>query len=159
MKLHCILAIAGAIGVSAAQPLPLIPKPVSVTPGQGSFAFSAETGIRHNRELSSEAKLLAADLERLTGSPPKLVSKEMRIMLPSEILLDLDPAHLASRLTGAPDRLERAGSEFHRRTRAAFLDLARAEPQRWQVLDASQDPDVIAGQIRELVAARVGVTP
>ena len=74
-------------------------------------------------------------------------------------LLDLDPAHLASRLTGAPDRLERAGSEFHRRTRAAFLDLARAEPQRWQVLDASQDPDVIAGQIRELVAARVGVTP
>lgn len=66
-------------------------------------------------------------------------------------LLDLDPAHLASRLTGAPDRLERAGSEFHRRTRAAFLDLALAEPQRWHVLDASADQHLIAAQIRELV--------
>lgn len=40
------------------------------------------------------------------------------------ILLDLDPAHLPARLTAAPDRLERAGSAFHVRTREAYLGLA-----------------------------------
>lgn len=92
MKIPCIIAFACAVGVTAAQPLPVIPKPVNVRPGQGSFTFSADTGIRHHRELAAEAKLFAADLERLTGSSPKVVSKEMRIMLPSEILLDLDPS-------------------------------------------------------------------
>lgn len=67
------------------------------------------------------------------------------------LLLDLDPAMLPQRLTGAPDRLERAGSDFHRRTRQAFLDLAGAEPERWRVLDASQDREVIAREVREHV--------
>ena len=74
-------------------------------------------------------------------------------------LLDLDPTHLASRLTGAPDRLERAGSEFHQRTRAAFLALAEAEPERWHVLDASQEPGEIAAQIQAVVAPHLQVAP
>lgn len=70
-------------------------------------------------------------------------------LLPARtILLDLDPALLPERLTGAPDRLERAGAEFHRRTRAAYLELAAAEPERWVVLDAAQPPQVIQQHIR-----------
>lgn len=75
------------------------------------------------------------------------------------VLLDLDPAVGARRLTGAPDRLERAGAEFHRRTRDAFLRRAAAEPGRWVVLDASGTVEDIQAQVRVDVAARLGLTP
>ena len=65
---------------------------MSVQSGEGAFTFSAATGIRHNRALAAEAKIFSEDLEKLTGSPPKVVSKELKILLPSEILLDLDSA-------------------------------------------------------------------
>ena len=72
------------------------------------------------------------------------------------VLLDLDPVLGRSRLTGDPDRLERAGDEFHRLTREAFLARAAADPGRWLVLDATQPPDQLAAAIRarveELVA-------
>ncbi|WP_147915907.1 dTMP kinase [Ruania zhangjianzhongii] len=72
------------------------------------------------------------------------------------VLLDLDPVHLPERLTGDPDRLERAGGEFHRRTRAAFLDRAARDPERWLVLDAAQPVDVLHAQIRARVAPLLG---
>lgn len=68
------------------------------------------------------------------------------------VLLDLDPAHLAERLTGAPDRLERAGAEFHTRTREAFLERASAHPDRFVVIDAAAPEREIAAQIRDHAA-------
>jgi dTMP kinase len=75
------------------------------------------------------------------------------------VLLDLDPRVGLSRLTGAPDRLERAGVEFHERTRRAFLDRAAADPGRWLVVDAARSAEAIAATVRERVAALLGVTP
>lgn len=72
------------------------------------------------------------------------------------ILLDLDPALLPQRLTGAPDRLERAGEEFHRRTRAAYLALAAEEPARWRVLDASRSVGELETEVRLAVAPLLG---
>nr|WP_241681236.1 dTMP kinase [Pseudactinotalea terrae] len=69
------------------------------------------------------------------------------------VLLDLDPAHLPARLTGAPDRLERAGAEFHARTRAAFLERAAAHPDRFVVIDAAAPVEEIAAEIRTHVDA------
>ncbi len=69
------------------------------------------------------------------------------------VLLDLDPTVGLSRLTGAPDRLERAGAEFHARTRRAFLDRAAAEGGRWLVLDAASPVEEIAAVVRARVAA------
>lgn len=68
------------------------------------------------------------------------------------VLLDLDPADLPDRLTGDPDRLERAGDQFHQRTRAAFLDRAARDPERWLVLDAAQPVEILHAQIRDRVA-------
>lgn len=68
------------------------------------------------------------------------------------VLLDLDPDHLPDRLTGEPDRLERAGSEFHRRTRAAFLERAAAHPDRFVVIDAAAPVEEIADEVRGHVA-------
>ncbi|MBX9245281.1 dTMP kinase [Actinotalea ferrariae] len=67
------------------------------------------------------------------------------------VLLDLDPRVGLGRLTGAPDRLESAGLDFHVRTRQAFLDRAAADPARWLVVDAARDADAVHAE----VAARV----
>lgn len=70
------------------------------------------------------------------------------------ILLDLDPAVGRARIAGgAYDRLEEEKAEFHERVRAAYLDLAAAEPQRFLVLDAERDRDAIAAEIRDRVSA------
>lgn len=75
------------------------------------------------------------------------------------ILLDLDPRVGATRLTDAPDRLERAGDAFHQRTRQAFLDRAALDPTRWIVIDAAASIESIAAQIRDEVASRLGIVP
>ncbi|GAB3147438.1 hypothetical protein GCM10027058_06380 [Microbacterium neimengense] len=70
------------------------------------------------------------------------------------VLLDLDPASARSRLDAADkpfDRLESEKDEFHARVRAAFLDLAAGEPQRFLVIDAAAGVDEIAAVIRERV--------
>ena len=69
------------------------------------------------------------------------------------VLLDIEPVAGLARLTGAPDRLERAGDEFHRRARQAFLDRAAADPGRWLVLDAVAPAQELAAPIRERVGA------
>lgn len=56
--------------------------------------------------------------------------------------------------SGKKDRIERAPLEFHRRLREGYLRLAREEPERFAVVDASRPvPDVTAA-IRGIVEAR-----
>lgn len=75
------------------------------------------------------------------------------------VLLDIDPVLGRSRLTGEPDRLERAGDELHRRTRQAFLDRAAADQQRWLVLDATRPAEELAAAIRARVEPLLAVVP
>ncbi len=72
------------------------------------------------------------------------------------VLLDLDPATARRRLDSADkpfDRLEAEREDFHARVREAFLALADAEPERFLVIDAAQDPAAIADAVRSRVAA------
>ncbi|HEX9064424.1 MAG TPA: dTMP kinase [Streptosporangiaceae bacterium] len=66
-------------------------------------------------------------------------------------LLDLPPAEGLGRRTSSADRLESEPEEFHDRVRAAFLDLAKADPSRYMVLDASQDPGQLSKEIHAAV--------
>ncbi|MET0955835.1 MAG: dTMP kinase [Cryobacterium sp.] len=71
------------------------------------------------------------------------------------LLLDLDETAARGRLDADNkvfDRLEAEKGEFHARVRAAFLDLAAAEPDRFLVLDAAAPIDEIAAVIRARVA-------
>lgn len=74
------------------------------------------------------------------------------------VLFDLDPALGLARAArrGQPDRLERADLDFHRRVRQGFLDLARAEPQRFLVLDATRSADDLEADIWAAVRAWLG---
>ncbi|MBR7679088.1 hypothetical protein KDA82_40390, partial [Streptomyces daliensis] len=57
------------------------------------------------------------------------------------VLLDVAPETARERFTEAPDRLESEPAEFHARVRAGFLTLAAADPGRYLVVDAGQEPD------------------
>ncbi|HEX4057652.1 MAG TPA: dTMP kinase [Galbitalea sp.] len=71
------------------------------------------------------------------------------------ILLDLDEAVGRDRLKVRTryDRLEDEEQEFHARVRAAYLELAAAEPHRFLVLNAAEPVEKLADAIRERVAA------
>jgi dTMP kinase len=49
------------------------------------------------------------------------------------------------------DRFEREKIEFHEKVRAGFLDMARNEPLRFRVLDASKSVEEIAATIRRII--------
>ncbi|GAA3373779.1 hypothetical protein GCM10020367_35060 [Streptomyces sannanensis] len=64
------------------------------------------------------------------------------------VLLDVSPEAARERFTEAPDRLESEPPEFHARVRAGFLTLAAADPGRYLVVDASQDPEAVTTVVR-----------
>jgi dTMP kinase len=56
-----------------------------------------------------------------------------------------------ARRLGTPDRIEAVGAGFMRRVEEGFEELARLEPERIEVLDASLAPEVLA----QLVVGRM----
>ncbi|MEU2246876.1 dTMP kinase [Streptomyces sp. NPDC019224] len=64
------------------------------------------------------------------------------------VLLDVAPETARERFTEAPDRLESEPPEFHARVRSGFLTLAAADPTRYLVVDAGQEPEAITTVVR-----------
>jgi dTMP kinase len=58
-------------------------------------------------------------------------------------LLDVPDEMAVSRMKREPDRMELAGSDFHRRVNEGYLSLAAADPGRWRVIDG-------AGSVQEV---------
>jgi dTMP kinase len=52
------------------------------------------------------------------------------------------------------NRMEDKEIAFHERVRTGYLTMAAREPERWVVVDATPDIDVVQASIRELVMAR-----
>jgi dTMP kinase len=71
------------------------------------------------------------------------------------ILLDLDPEEGLSRNNrlGKGDRFEKESIEFHRRVREGFLQIAKREPQRIKVIDASQSIEDVFSLIKGYLEA------
>jgi len=76
------------------------------------------------------------------------------------IILDL-PVNIglsrAARRRDQETRFESMDREFHERLRQGFLDIAREEPKRCLVIDATGTPDAVHQAIRAAVRARLGV--
>jgi dTMP kinase len=66
------------------------------------------------------------------------------------VVLDLDPRHGLSRFAGR-DRIEGESVEFHERVREAFVEMAKADPDHYLVLDARADVEEIATRIQTAV--------
>lgn len=73
------------------------------------------------------------------------------------VLFDVPPQVSRQRLAGlkTPDRFEQEQQAFFERVRAAYLDLAAAEPDRFVVLDASQPLDEVSAALIVAVDARL----
>jgi dTMP kinase len=74
------------------------------------------------------------------------------------LILDIDPEEgmrraNARRGASKADRFEKEGLSLHRRRRKAFLEIAKAEPKRCKVIDASRPVEKIATEIANAVQA------
>lgn len=76
------------------------------------------------------------------------------------LILDLPVAQGLARAAtrqGAETRYERMDVAFHERLRAGFLDIARREPGRCVVIDATAPVDAVAAEVAAAVGARLSV--
>ncbi|MDP3703195.1 MAG: dTMP kinase [Candidatus Omnitrophota bacterium] len=77
-------------------------------------------------------------------------------LMPSlTIVLDVPTTIGFRRIRRAHDRMERKARAFHRRVRAGFLRLARREPRRIVVVDASRPAAHVQQQIEAIVMKRL----
>ncbi len=76
------------------------------------------------------------------------------------ILLDVDVEMGLRRkeLKGEWNRLDAYNLDFHHRVHQGYLQLVKAEPERWEVIDASQSPAKVQDMLRQVVARRLHIT-
>ena len=77
------------------------------------------------------------------------------------ILLDVDVETGLRRkeLKGEWNRLDAYDLEFHQRVRQGYIQLVQAEPERWEVIDASLSPKKVQDELRRVVAERLNIRP
>ncbi len=68
------------------------------------------------------------------------------------MLFDVPTEVAAARLSRKLDRFEKESQDFHRRVREGYLRMAKAEPERFYVVDGTQTPEQISAQLREVFA-------
>ena len=72
------------------------------------------------------------------------------LMPDKTILLDVSTGVGFSRIKGELDRMERAGMDFHERVRAAYLEMAAKDMERWAIVDGSQDVAIVRSQVWDI---------
>ncbi len=92
-------------------------------------------------QVNALAKLVHPDLE-----------PDLTLVL--DVPVEIGMARVAGRGHG-PDRFEQTRSDFLERVRSTYLDLARSEPNRFAVIDASQDIDEVHRQITRILEERL----
>lgn len=67
-------------------------------------------------------------------------------------VFDVDVETSMKRVGKEKDRMESAGVEFHNRVRQGYLELAKQEPQRIKVIDATKSIEEIHKKVVSLIA-------
>lgn len=81
------------------------------------------------------------------------------VMPGTTLLLDLPVEDgLRRRLNSSEafNRLDLESQAFHERVRTGYIRLASADPDRWQIVDASQNETTVAANIWEILRSRFG---
>ncbi|MBM24917.1 MAG: dTMP kinase [Chloroflexi bacterium] len=108
------------------------------------------------------------------GLPLKLVQEITRIscqnLIPSlTFILDSDPSVSLSRIASisnkrttrknekGKERYEKRSIEFHNKVRSGYLEIARTEPNRIHVLDATKPSNILSDTILEIVLAHLNL--
>lgn len=67
-------------------------------------------------------------------------------------VFDIDVETSMSRVGKEKDRMESAGVEFHNRVRHGYLELAKKEPERIKVIDASRSIEEIHKEVVKIIS-------
>lgn len=67
------------------------------------------------------------------------------------LILDIDPEQGLARAKTKENRFEQKPLAFHARLRAAFREIAKSEPQRCKLIDASGSEDAVFAAILRAV--------
>jgi dTMP kinase len=67
------------------------------------------------------------------------------------LYLDIDPREGLKRVQRSKDRIEKENISFHEKIRSAYLQIAKKEPKRFHVLDASKSPDDVFRQAQSIL--------
>ncbi len=96
---------------------------------------------------------LIASLERVALGD---IRPDLTLVLDLPVEKGLARAAARRSKVAKPDRFEREGAAFHKTLRQAFLDIARAEPERCAIIDADEPPQEVAKAIWACVRERLG---
>lgn len=97
----------------------------------------------------------AAWIESLASQVHGGLQPDCTLLLDLPVPMGLERAR--SRQAGATDRFEAEAQAFFERVRAAYLELARREPRRIQVIDASLPLEDVERQVTAVLARLPGV--
>lgn len=75
------------------------------------------------------------------------------------LLFDIDHDAAARRLSPLLDRMEAKGAAFHKKVRDGYLELAKADPRRYAVIDASRDADTVWTTLLRVLKDRANRAP
>jgi dTMP kinase len=93
--------------------------------------------------------LVAGEVERVA----RWATRDLRPHL--TVVLDVDPEHGFGRFAER-DRIEGESPEFHERVRAAFVEMATADPDHYLVIDAGRSAADIADEVLARVEPLLG---
>lgn|SRR5512138_1691691 len=94
---------------------------------------------------------LIATLERAVLGP---LRPDLTLLLDAPVDVGTARARSRNQASGRTDRFELEQSGFFERVRAAYLDRARQEPNRFAIIDATGSREAVAAAIREAVQTR-----
>ncbi|MGK2871138.1 MAG: dTMP kinase [Alphaproteobacteria bacterium] len=95
-------------------------------------------------------------IERLSAIALGKDSPVPDVTLVLDIPVELGLARANSR-GGTENRFESLGTEFHQHLRDSFLQIAKSEPVRCALIDATPAPEVVADAIIAVLASRLGI--
>lgn len=98
----------------------------------------------------------AAWIESLAGQVQGGLQPDLTLLLDLPVPLGIERAR--RRQSGAADRFEAEAAAFFERVRAAYLELARREPQRIHVIDASVPLEAVERQVTAVLERLPGLS-
>jgi dTMP kinase len=94
-------------------------------------------------------------IERLAQEVQRGLQPDCTLLLDLPVALGLERVRQRSGTTAPTDRFEEEPARFFERVRATYLELARAEPRRIRIIDASGDLDSVKAQVARVLESLV----
>lgn len=123
---------------------PALARNVVVISDRYADSTLAYQGYGHNVELNDLRQLLAF----VTGG----LKPDLTLLLDVDATVGLQRRQNSG---GEWNRLDAYALDFHKRVREGYHELAKAEPQRWETIDAGQSPKMVQSAIQKIIEVRL----